>query len=71
MKFKGSLQDFYKKTRLPFKNKEQVIKISKAQQKEIYEKIYKKYFNVELKESELADIVRIKDNKSRMYAFYI
>ena len=71
MKFKGSLQDFYKKTRLPFKAKEQVIKISKAQQKEIYEKIYKKYFNVELKESELADIVRIKDNKSSMYAFYI
>jgi len=71
MKFKGSLKEFYKHNRLPFKSKEQVIKVSKAQQNEIYEKIYKKYFNVELKESELADIVRIKDNKSRMYAFYI
>ena len=56
--------------KLPFDTKEQVISQSKKLQKEIYNKIYKQYFNT-LKESELANIKRVKDNKSRMYAFYI
>ena len=34
MKFKGSLQDFYKKTRLPFNIEEQVIKFLKLNKNE-------------------------------------
>ncbi len=71
MKFKGSLQEFYEHYKLPFRNQNDVVSQSKKMQKDIYNKIYKRYFNDELKESELADIVRVKDNKSRMYAFYI
>lgn len=71
MKFKGSLQEFYKKYHSPFKNKQEIITMSKKIQKEIYHSIYKKYFNSQLQISDLADIKRVKDNKSRLYAFYI
>ena len=71
MKFKGSLQEFYNHYKLPFVTKEQVVSQSKKMQKEIYNKIYKQYFETTLKENELADIVKVRDNKSRMYAFYI
>ena len=71
MNFKGNLQQFYKHYKQPFRNKEQVISQSKILQKQIYHKIYKKYFDDTLQESELANIKRVKDNKSRMYAFYI
>ena len=71
MKYKGSLQSFYKHYKLPFTSKDQVITKSKQIQKQIYDNIYKKYFHIDLKEKDLAEIKPIKDNKSRMYAFYI
>jgi uncharacterized protein (DUF885 family) len=71
MNYKGSLQDFYKHHKLPFHNKQDVISRSKKIQNDIYEHIYKQYFNVELLKSDLAEIKQIKDNKARMYAFYI
>jgi len=71
LKYKGSLQSFYKHYKLPFKSKDQVITKSKQIQKQIYDNIYKKYFHIDLKEKDLAEIKPIKDNKSRMYAFYI
>ena len=71
MKYKGSLKDFYKHYREPFQSKQQIVTESKRIQKKIFNTIYKQYFHVELKESELAEIKQVKDNKSRMYAFYI
>ena len=71
MKFKGTLQEFYKHYKKPFQTTSDVLNTSKQLQKEIYTKIYKKYFDCELNESDLARIKRVSDNKSRMYAFYI
>jgi uncharacterized protein (DUF885 family) len=71
MKFKGSLKEFYKYTTTTFKDKQGIINYSKDLQKEIYKKIYPKYFNVTLLEKDLADIKNVSDNKSRLYAFYI
>jgi uncharacterized protein (DUF885 family) len=71
MKFKGSLQEFYKYTTDTFKDKKEIITYSKGLQKEIYKKIYPKYFNVTLLEKDLADIKNVSDDKSRLYAFYI
>jgi len=71
MKFKGSLKEFYEYNRSSFKDKNTIIKQSKQIQNDIYDKIYKKYFVNDLKKNELADIKRIKGDKSRLYAFYI
>lgn len=71
MKFKGSIKEFYKHCTDNFKGEKHIINYSKNLQKEIYTKIYPKYFNKELSEKDLADIKRVKDKKSRMYAFYI
>jgi len=71
MKFKGSLKDFYEHTTDTFKDKKDIISYSKKLQKEIYKKIYPKYFDVTLKEKDLSDIKKVADNKSRLYAFYI
>ena len=71
MKFKGSLPEFYKYTRKPFTTKQQIVEISKKHQKQIYETIYKRYFHCELQKQDLSDIKQVKDNKSRMYAFYV
>ena len=71
MKFKGTLKDFYKHTTETFKDRNDIIPYSKKLQKEIYHKIYPKYFEKTLDEKDLADIKRVADDKSRMYAFYI
>ena len=71
MKFRGSLQEFYKHYNQPFQSGDQVLEKSKKIQKEIYRTIYKRYFDGSLRESDLASIQRVSDKKSRMYAFYI
>jgi len=71
MKFKGSLQEFYEYTTNTFKQKKDIITYSKKLQKEIYNKIYPKYFETTLLETDLASIKNVADNKSRLYAFYI
>jgi len=71
MKFKGSLEDFYKHTTTTFKDKQDIITYSKKLQREIYDKIYPKYFETTLVEKDLSDIKKVADNKSRLYAFYI
>ena len=71
LKFKGTLQEFYKHYKQTFTKQSDVISYSKKLQESIYDKIYSKYFTKDLKKSELSDIKRVKDNKSRMYAFYI
>jgi len=71
MKFKGSLKEFYEHTTDTFKQKDDIISYSNKLQKEIYKKIYPKYFNVTLLEKDLADIKNVADDKSRLYAFYI
>ena len=71
MKFKGSLHKFYEYCSSNFKQKKDIISYSNKLQKEIYKKIYPKYFHVDLEFKDLAEIKQIKENKSRMYAFYI
>ena len=71
MKFKGNLIQFFEHCTSNFKDKQSIISYSKNLQKKIYKEIYPKYFHKVLKESELADIEKIKENKSRQYAFYI
>ena len=71
MKFKGSLEEFYKHTTTTFKDKKDIIVYSNKLQKEIYDKIYPKYFETTLEETDLSDIKKVADNKSRLYAFYI
>ena len=71
MKFKGSLEEFYKHTTTTFKDKKDIITYSNKLQKDIYNKIYPKYFETTLEEKDLSDIKKVSDNKSRLYAFYI
>jgi len=71
MKFKGTIHEFFKHTTQPFTSKKEVLEYAKKSQKEIYDKIYPKYFDKELLEKDLSKIEDVADNKSRMYAFYI
>jgi len=71
MKFKGSLKEFYGHTTDTFKEKKDIISYSTKLQKEIYKKIYPKYFKTTLLEKDLSNIKEISDDKSRLYAFYI
>ena len=71
MKFKGTIHEFYEYCSKSFKTKQDVINHSKKLQNEIYKKIYPKYFNKDLDYKDLASIEKIKENKSRQYAFYI
>ena len=65
LKYKGSLQSFYKHYKLPFKSKDQVITKSKQIQKQIYDNIYKKYFHIDLKEK---DLVKLNQSKITNHA---
>lgn len=70
MKFKGTLQEFYLENKKLYNDNKEIIKDSKQIQQDIYNNIYKKYFNLELTSNQLADIKIIKDKNSRQTPFY-
>lgn len=71
MKFKGSIQDFYKYTTEPFTSKQELLTASKNIQSKIYKTIYPTYFEKSLQKQELAKIKPITDGNDLLYAFYI